>query len=94
MDDPPAPILCNGQVRVPPPHQPRGVKQSNRDHGQDKDAEQLFVCSLGGMQRRPQRAEHQTHPEKEPDKQHNLPEAAQFNVLKPLVPKPEIGSAL
>ena len=47
------------------------------------------VCSAGHNA-----PEHQTHPEKEPDKQHNLPEAAQFNVLKPLVPKPEIGSAL
>ena len=92
MDDPPAPVLGDGEVRVLAGYEPGRVEEGNGGDGEDEDAEELppTGVALGLLPRVGQWPDHQGEPEQQAHKEQRLPQAAKVDVLVALVAEPEV----
>ncbi len=87
MDDPESPVVDDREVGVGSVEHRRNVEDRDcrrRVEEQRRDVARSFLPD-----RRPERPEHQEEPEQEADHQQELPEAAEVQVLGPLMPEPE-----
>src|SRR5690606_30914569 len=90
VDDPPAPVLHDGEVAA------RGEEEAGAVHEADGDgAGDEQPDDVGGLAHtapgRPERADHQHEPEEQAAEEGDLKGAAEFDVFVALVPEPEAG---
>ena len=90
MDQPPAPVLDLGNMRVLVPHQRGAVEQSDRNRGQEQQGHHCPRCRRRPTQDRPQGAAHQRQPQQQSDEQEPLPEPTHVGIFPTLVAEPEI----
>ena len=90
VDHPPPPVLGDRQVGVPVPHQAGDVEQRDRRRGEQEQPQQVPV-RVRLPEGRPHRPGHHRQPEEQADRQEELPEPAEVDVLVTLVAEPEVG---
>ena len=88
VDDPPAPVLHDGEVRLRREEEAGAVEEADGGRGarEHQDEGAGVVAAPRG---REDRAEHQDEPEDEADEEGDLPDAPEVDVLVPLVAEPE-----
>ncbi len=89
MNNPPAPVFGNGQVRLASPHQACTVESRNGDGGDEEHGEQ-GTALRSGLEGGHQGARHQEQPDHQADEEEQLPEPAEVNIFISLVSQPEI----
>ena len=91
VDDPPAPIFHDRDVRVLAVEQARAEQQADRNGSDDDEENERPPAFL--LQRRPQAAQDQRRPQQQADEQIDLPEAAEVEIFVALVAEPEVQRA-
>ena len=91
VNDPEAPVVDDGEVGARAVEERRQIEE--RDGGGGVQEERPKLGSIAAPHHRPQRPIHQHEPEGETDREQNLPEPAQVQVLRALVAEPEPGLA-
>ena len=89
MHHPPAPVFHDGQVGVFAIHQAGAVKHAHAYHRSHENGEQVFIAGFV-FKGADGAAQHQPQPQKQADKEQNLPKAAQIQIFITLMAKPEI----
>ncbi len=91
VDDPEAPVVDHGEVGAGAEEERGQVEERDRRRRVEEERGQLGALAVAD--RRPQRPVHEHEPAREADRQQELPEAAEVQVLRALVAEPEPQAA-
>ena len=89
MHHPEAPEISCREVRTGMCEQTNPVKRGNRQSRKEEEPGHIAHVVVVESPAKPTKQD--SHPEKKADREQNLPESPQIEVLKPLVAKPEPG---
>ena len=89
VNNPPAPIFGQHQVRFLAPHQTGGIEEA--DCNDRNDDEENDGAAVRLAQSRPKRPENEDDPQQQSDRKIDLPDASQVDILPSLMTKPVVG---
>src|SRR5690606_16138630 len=89
MNNPSAQILRHDKIGLTSQHNVRGIEDDDGCGGNQEESEEVFVLA-GLFESRPHGAAHEAEPEKQADKEKQLPKSAEIDVFISLVPEPEV----